>query len=63
MSMTCCKVSPQFRITGKIKEFCKEGRSNLTKFSSNSSVVPKTIQDKNRKDAVKYRDQAIDVLA
>ena len=41
---------------------CKEGGFNLTKFSSNSLDVLKTIQDKDRKDGVKMKDLAIGVL-
>ena len=51
------------RITGKVKELCKEGGFNLTKFSSNNLDVLKTIQDKDRKDGVKDKDLAIGVLA
>ena len=38
-------IAEAIRITGKVKELCKEGRFNLTKFSSNTLDVLKTIQD------------------
>ena len=56
-------VEEGIRITGKVKELCKEGGFNLKKFSSNSLDVMKTIQDKDRKDSVKEKDLAIGVLA
>ena len=62
MLQSFSSIEEGIRITAKVKELCKEGRFNLTKFSSNSLVVLKTIQDKYRKDAVKYRYLAIDVL-
>ena len=56
-------IEEAIRITGKVKELCKEGGFNLTKFSSNNLDVLKTIQDKDRKDGVKDKDLAIGVLA
>ena len=56
-------IEEAIRITGKVKELCKEGGFNLMKFSSNNLDVLKTIQDKDRKDGVKDKDLAIGVLA
>ena len=56
-------IEEAIRITGKVKELCKEGGFNLTKFSNNSLDVLKTIQDNDRIDYVKDKDLAIDVLA
>ena len=56
-------IEEAIRVTGKVKELCKEGGFNLTKFSSNNLDVLKTIQDKDRKDGVKDKDLAIGVLA
>ena len=51
------------RITGKIKELCKEGGFNHTKFSSNNLDVLNTIQDIDRKDGVNDKNLTIGVLA
>ena len=56
-----CSIEEAIRITGKVRELCKEGGFNLMKFSSSNLDVLKTIQDKDRKDGVK--DLAIGVLA
>ena len=56
-------IEEAIKITGKVKELCKEGGFSLTKFSSNNLDVLKTIQDKDRKDGVKDKDLAIGVLA
>ena len=55
-------IEEAIRVTGKVKELCKEGGFNLTKFSSNNLDVLKIIQDKDRKDGVKDKDLAIGVL-
>ena len=56
-------IEEAIRITGKVKQLCKEGGFNLTKFSRNNLDVLKIIQDKYGKDGVKDKDLAIDVLA
>ena len=48
-------IAEAIRITGKVKELCKEGRLNLTKFSSNSLDVLKTIQDKVERMGLKTK--------
>ena len=56
-------IEEAIRITGEVKELCKEGGFNFTKFSSNNLDVLKTIQDNDGKDGVKDKDLAIGVLA
>ena len=63
MQRSFSSIEEAIRITGKVKELCKEGGFNLTKFSNNSLDVLKTIQDNDRIDYVKDKDLAIDVLA
>ena len=63
MLKSSSSIEEAIRITEKVKELCKEGGFNLTKFSSNNLDVLKTIQAKDRKDGVKDKDLAIGVLA
>ena len=56
MMKSFSSIEEAIRIIGKVKELCKEGAFNLTTFSSNSSDVLKTVQDKDRKDGVKDKD-------
>ena len=48
-------IEEAIRITGKVKEFCKEGGFNLMKCSSSNLDVLKTIQDMDRKDGLKTK--------
>ena len=46
----------------KVKSLCKEGGSNLKKFSSNHIEVLKSIPDEYRKDQVKNKDLNLGIL-
>ena len=56
-------IEKTIRITGKVKELCKDGGFNLTRFSSSNLDVLLTIQDKDRKDGVKDKYLTIGVSA
>ena len=56
-------IEKTIRITGKVKELCKDGGFNLTRFSSSNLDVLLTIQDKDRKDGIKDKYLTIGVSA